>query len=40
MSGFIEGGDRDQVTLFPVLLEDWIAEDHLIQVVDLSVHPL
>ncbi|KAA0909541.1 hypothetical protein FLO80_21175, partial [Aquicoccus porphyridii] len=29
MSGFIGGVDRDQVTLFPERLEDWIGEDHL-----------
>ena len=37
MSGFIEGVDRDQVTLFPDRLEDWIDEDHLVRVVDLFV---
>jgi hypothetical protein len=28
MSGYIEGISRDQVTLFPDRLEDWIDEDH------------
>ena len=37
MSGFIEGVDRDQVSLFPDRLEDWIDEDHLVRVVDLFV---
>ena len=37
MSGFIAGVDRDQVTLFPDRLEDWIDEDHLVWVVDLFV---
>ena len=40
MSGFIEGVDRDQVTLFPERLEDWIGEDHLFRVVDLFVEQL
>ena len=40
MSGFIEGGDRDQVTLFPDRLEDWINDDHLVRVVDLFVEQL
>jgi transposase len=40
MSGFIECVDRDQVTLFPDRLEDWIDEDHLVRVVDLFVDQL
>jgi len=40
MSGFLEGVDRDQVTLFPDRLEDWIDEDHLVRVVDLFVDQL
>ena len=40
MSGFIEGVDRDQVTLFPDRLEDWIDEDHLVRVVDLFLDQL
>ncbi|MEF3045797.1 IS1182 family transposase [Pseudotabrizicola sp. L79] len=40
MSGFIEGVDRDQATLFPDRLEDWIDEDHLVRVVDLFVDQL
>ena len=40
MSGFIGGVDRDQVTLFPDRLEDWIGEDHLVRVVDLFVDQL
>ena len=35
MTGFIEGVNRDQTTLFPVRLEDWIGEDNLVRVVDL-----
>ena len=37
MAGFIEGVHRDQTTLFPERLEDWISEDHLVRVVDLFV---
>mgnify|MGYP000052948374 FL=1 len=40
MSGFIEGIDREQTTLFPERLEDWIGEDHLVRVVDLFVDEL
>jgi transposase len=40
MSGFIEGVGRDQVTLFPERLDDWIGEDHLVRVVDLFVDQL
>ena len=29
MSGYIEGTDRSQVTLFPDRLEDWIDDDSL-----------
>lgn len=34
MSGFIEGMNRDQTTLFPERLEDWVSEDNLVRVVD------
>ena len=40
MSGFLEGANRDQATLFPEGLEDWICEDHLVRVVDLFVDEL
>lgn len=40
MSGFKVGVDRDQVTLFPEHLEDWIDEDHLVRVVDMFVDQL
>jgi transposase len=40
MSGFMEGVDRDQVTLFPERLKGWIAEDHLVRVVDRFVDQL
>jgi transposase len=40
MAGFREGVSRDQTTLFPVRLDDWIREDHLARVVDLFVDQL
>lgn len=40
MSGFIVGVGRDQVTLFPEQLEDWIGEDHPVRVVDVFVDAL
>ena len=40
MAGFIKGVSRDQTTLFPVRLDDWIGEDHLSRVVDLFVDHL
>jgi len=40
MAGFIEGISRDQTTLFPERLDEWIGEDHLVRVVDLFVDQL
>ncbi|GAA4219086.1 hypothetical protein GGQ68_003677 [Sagittula marina] len=37
MSGYIEGADRDQVSLFPDRMEDWIVEDHPVRVIDVFV---
>ncbi len=37
MSGYIEGTDRGQTTLFPDRLEDWIGEDNPVRVIDLFV---
>ncbi len=37
MSGYIEGTDRGQVTLFPDRLEDWVGEDNPVRVIDLFV---
>ena len=34
MSGFVEGIDRSQSTLFPALLDDYVAEDNLVRAVD------
>ncbi len=40
MSRFIEGFGRSQATLFPERLEDWIAEDNPVRVIDLFVGEL
>ena len=37
MSGYIEGTDRGQMTLFPDRLEDWIGEDNPVRVADIFV---
>ena len=34
MSGFVEGIDRSQSTLFPAMLYDYVAEDNLVRAVD------
>jgi len=31
MSGFIEGEDRNQATLFPERLDDYVGEDHRVR---------
>ncbi len=40
MKRFIEGEDRSQSTLFPEGLDDYIAEDNAVRVVDASVNKL
>ncbi len=40
MSGFIEGSDRSQTSLFPERLEDWICEDNPVRIVDVFVDAL
>lgn len=40
MKRFIEGGDRDQATLLPECLEDWIGEDNPVRVIDAFVDEL
>ncbi|MGC3939539.1 transposase, partial [Roseobacter sp. EG26] len=40
MSGYIEGVERGQATLFPDRLEDWINEDNPVRVVDLFVEEI
>ena len=37
MSGFIEGEDRSQATLFPERIDDYIAEDNAVRVIDVFV---
>ena len=37
---FIEGEDRSQITLFPERLEDYVAEDNPVRVVDAFVDQL
>ncbi len=40
MKRFVEGVDRDQSTLFPERLEDWIGEDNAVRVIDVFVEEL
>jgi transposase len=40
MRRFIEGVDRQQSTLFPECLEDWIREDNPVRVIDVFVERL
>ena len=40
MSGFIEGEDRHQATLFPESLDDYIAEDSPVRVIDVFIDEL
>ena len=40
MKRFIEGVDREQGTLFPERLEDWIDEDNPVRVIDVFVDEL
>ena len=40
MRRFIEGMDCGQSTLFPECLEDWIAEDNPVRVIDAFVDEL
>jgi transposase len=40
MSGFIEGADRSQISLFPERLEDWICADNPVRIVDVFVDAL
>ncbi|WP_371038791.1 hypothetical protein [Rhodosalinus sp. FB01] len=37
MSGYIEGTDRGQSTLFPERLDDWVGEDNPVRVIDVFV---
>lgn len=40
MKRFVEGADRDQPTLFPECLEDWIEENNPVRVIDVFVDNL
>ena len=40
MKRFVEGTDRDQPTLFPESLEDWVGEDNPVRVIDVFVDNL
>ncbi len=40
MSGFIEGEDRNQATLFPERIDDYIAEESAVRVIDVFVDEL
>ena len=40
MKHFIEGEDRNQSTLFPDALNDYIAEDNPVRVIDVFVDEL
>ncbi len=40
MKRFVEGVDRDQGTLFPVLLDDWINENNPVRVIEVFVDEL
>ena len=40
MRGFIEGEDRHQATLFPERLDDYIAEDSAVRVIDVFIDDL
>ncbi|MFQ5549458.1 MAG: transposase, partial [Woeseia sp.] len=40
MSGFIEGQDRSQATLFPERLDDYVAEDNPVRVIDVFIDDL
>ena len=40
MKRFVEGADRDQTTLFPECLEDWVDENNPVRVIDVFVDNL
>ena len=40
MTGFIIGADRTQGTMFPAQLEDYVAEDNSVRVIDFFVDQL
>ncbi len=40
MSGFIKGENRNQATLFPERLDEYIAEDSAVRVIDVFIDDL
>ena len=40
MSGYIEGAERSQTTLFPDRLKDWTDEDNPVRVIELFVEEI
>lgn len=40
MKRFIEGADRTQTVLFPAALDDYVAEDNAVRVIDVFVEAL
>jgi transposase len=40
MSGFIQGEDRSQATLFPERLDDYVPEDSTVRVIDVFIDEL
>jgi transposase len=40
MSGFMSGADRSQGTMFPAQLEDYVAQDNPVRVIDFFVDQL
>jgi transposase len=40
MQGFVQGADRQQTTLLPECLDDWIDEGNSIRAVDVFVEAL
>jgi len=38
--GYIQGERRNQATLFPVMLDDFVPEDHVCRVIDAFVDRL
>jgi transposase len=40
MAGFVSGADRNQGTMFPAQLGDYVAEDNPVRVIDLFVDQL
>jgi hypothetical protein len=40
MAGFVQGVDRERVTLFPARLDEYVAEDNPVRAVDVFVDGL